>query len=164
MGDIKKPKDALPANKEEAQKRYDAAQDERTEFERKAAERRQQMNEARGKRRFDPKAKRRLFKDGSLMPNVLYWPRAIFEDGWWASWSGSEKAIIGVLVWKTYGYEKRTDKVSLSQLIEFSGVGRDAALKAIKSLEAVGAIGVARKVLDNGDKDTNEYELLIKDR
>ena len=70
----------------------------------------------------------------------------VFVDGIWAGLSPSAKAIYPVIAWKTTGFEKDSDKISHTQLMEFSGIRRRETMgAAIKELVELGLIEVSQK-------------------
>ena len=70
----------------------------------------------------------------------------VFVDGIWAGLSPSAKAIYPVIAWKTTGFEKDSDKISYTQLMEFSGIRRRETMgAAIKELVELGLIEVSQK-------------------
>ena len=70
----------------------------------------------------------------------------VIANGTWAGLSPSAKAIYPVIVWKTTGFEKDSDKISYTQLMEFSGIRRRETMgAAIKELVELGLIEVSQK-------------------
>ena len=70
----------------------------------------------------------------------------VIANGTWAGLSPSAKAIYPVIAWKTTGFEKESDKISHTQLMELSGVKRAETIgAAVKELVELGLIEVSQK-------------------
>jgi len=73
-------------------------------------------------------------------------------------------AELKVLLWivrKTFGWRKDSDAISLSQLIEGTGLGPTSVKRAVKDLESKGAITVKRDLTKQGDSAVNTYGLRL---
>jgi len=57
---------------------------------------------------------------------------------------GSEGQVLWAIIRKTYGWHKKADRISISQLSEMTGVSRRMVIYAIKNLEAKNMITVNR--------------------
>lgn len=69
---------------------------------------------------------------------------------------GSHFRVLLVILRKTYGYSKKTDKISLSQFRELTGLSNRTVIRCIQDLEAKKMIHVVR-LLSDGLKAPNEY-------
>ncbi len=77
--------------------------------------------------------------------------------------SGAEVKVLLWLFYKTLGFRKREDAVSLSQIVEGTGLSRPAAVKAVRQLEERGCVEVVRGVTREGDRETNVYRPRFRD-
>ena len=96
-------------------------------------------------------------------PSVNFWsyPKAL--DGYWHQLSGSEQKVLDYILRHTWGFNKTSDEISLSQLEKGiknfdkgTGLSRPTVIKALKGLIKKGFI--YRKL----GKKANRYEL-VKD-
>lgn len=55
--------------------------------------------------------------------------------------TGAERRVLDVIFFKTYGFRKKTDKISLTQFEEFTGLPRRTITRSIDSLEKRNIIG-----------------------
>lgn len=78
-------------------------------------------------------------------PNFTQVPNEIF-DKWMSELSGVEFKILMAICRKTFGWDKRKDKISYSQFIDLSGTGRRQISDAIKKLILLDLIEVNSKV------------------
>lgn len=65
----------------------------------------------------------------------------------------SERRVLDTVLRKTYGYNKKEDAISLSQLMEVTNLGKRTIIYAIQNLEAKNMIEVRKK-----DYDSNIYK------
>lgn len=108
--------------------------------------------------------------DRPFIPNSTIIPNIVL-DVLMAQLSPSEFKVLMYLCRRTYGFWKKRDAVSLSQLadgietrdgrrIDFgTGLSRPTVIKAIKSLEAMGLVKVKRVRIDEKHNAINVYEL-----
>lgn len=90
-------------------------------------------------------------------PNYTQCPN-IFFDEILKSLSGSETKIFCVIMRKTFGWQKSSDRISYSQIMEMSGIMSKATVNdAIKSLETKGYVIAERK------KQTTVYSVNVTD-
>ena len=69
----------------------------------------------------------------------------IIDDGTWADLGGAAKAIYPVIVRKTTGFEKDSDKISRAQLMTLSGINNNHTFaKGIKELSEKGLISAQK--------------------
>ncbi len=69
----------------------------------------------------------------------------IIDDGTWAGLGGAAKAIYPVIVRKTTGFEKDSDKISRAQLMTLSGINNNHTVaKGIKELSEKGLISAQK--------------------
>jgi len=88
-------------------------------------------------------------------PNYTQYPNEIL-DKWMSILSGPEFKVISCICRKTFGWSKSKDKISLSQIIEMTGLSRQGALNAISKLEKHDII-----ICNHGQGKTNEYCIKI---
>ena len=88
------------------------------------------------------------------VPNHTQTPNELFDDHM-RYMSGSELKVILAICRKTFGWHKEQDNISLSQLMELTGLTRSSVINAIKSLIARGLI--ARRKIGN----SYEYALIL---
>jgi phage replication O-like protein O len=69
---------------------------------------------------------------------------------------GSEHALVMAVLRKTYGFQKKEDKISISQLQDMMGLSRRAVIYNLQNLEAKGILVVARSM----DGDKNDVNLI----
>lgn len=67
--------------------------------------------------------------------------------------SGEEWKCLIVIIRKTYGWQKKADRISLSQFAELTDMKRQSVARALKSLSAKMLIGVS----ENADRKALEY-------
>ncbi len=67
--------------------------------------------------------------------------------------SGEEWQVLWVILRKTYGYNKKEDKISLSVFVKLTGLKRQNVFRAIKKLSSKKIIGVIK----NDDSKINSY-------
>lgn len=59
--------------------------------------------------------------------------------------SGEARQVLDTVIRKTYGFNKKTDQIALSQFTDSTGMTKTAVLKAIKKLEEMNLIIVTKK-------------------
>lgn len=96
-------------------------------------------------------------------PNFTQIPNAIFElmadKG--AGLTEAELRVILAIARKTFGWHKKRDKISLSQLVEMTSMSRTS---VVAGLRAAQARGIVRQTPDKGDKRGGMfYELVVED-
>ena len=81
--------------------------------------------------------------------------------------NGEARQVLDVIIYKTYGFNKKTDWIALSQFCQATGLSKPAVCKAIKKLLTMNIIIITQK--DNGDvkmfmfnKDFDTWEPLPK--
>jgi phage replication O-like protein O len=67
--------------------------------------------------------------------------------------SGEEWKCLIVIIRKTYGWHKKSDRISLSQFSQIADMKKQSASRALKSLSAKRLIGISK----NADRETLEY-------
>jgi phage replication O-like protein O len=93
-------------------------------------------------------------------PTYTQTPNDLF-DHWLPLLKESELKVILVIMRKTFGWHKKKDKISISQLMEKTGLSRETVIIAAKSLENKGL--VIRKVSGKLGQQTTEYELIVNE-
>lgn len=66
--------------------------------------------------------------------------------------SGEEWLVLNCVIRKTYGFNKKSDYISLSQFQEYTGLKRPNVIRSLKKL-------VAKKLLGSSQKDTRDMHL-----
>lgn len=93
-------------------------------------------------------------------PNHTQTPNELF-DHWLPHLSESELKVLLVIFRKTFGWHKNRDKISISQLMTLTGLGRDAVINAGKTLHQKGII--LREVIGPNGKQETYFELVIEE-
>jgi phage replication O-like protein O len=93
-------------------------------------------------------------------PNYTQTPNDLF-DHWLPHLSESELKVLLVIMRKTFGWHKVRDKISISQLSQFTGMLRETVIKATKSLKDKGVI--IRQVIGPIGKQETFYELVVNE-
>ena len=70
-----------------------------------------------------------------LLPNTFPCPNWVIDMGIWAMLGDKERACYTVFLRKTIGWWKHTDRISMSQLEEFTGLAQGTVRQAMKNLE-----------------------------
>ena len=73
--------------------------------------------------------------------------------------SGEENQILNCVIRKTYGFNKKTDHISLSQFQKYTGMNRPAVARAIKKLVSKKILGSIKKDTTSIKKDTSTITL-----
>ncbi len=111
-------------------------------------------------------------------PYENYWQYPKMMNGYWHELSGTEQKVLDYILRHTWGYQKMSDKISLSQFTEGiknkktgkwvdKGIGirnKNTILKAIKKLEKIGFIKTSQffgkpkeiSLVTNGDNTSNQ--------
>lgn len=74
-----------------------------------------------------------------------------------------ERLILLFIVRKTIGHSKKSDGISLSQFIKFTGASKPTVLKAIENLQKNKFINIQKQTLKNGGKSFNRYTPLVNE-
>lgn len=97
-----------------------------------------------------------------MKKNFWMYPRAM--DAWWHELSGSEQKCLDFILRRTWGWEKSSDEISLTQFEKGigkndkgTGLSQRQIVTAIKGLESKGYILIKK---DRGR--TNEYSLVVQ--
>ena len=93
-------------------------------------------------------------------PNYSPTPNDLF-DHWLPHLNESELKVILVIIRKTFGWHKIRDRISISQLQQFTGLSETSILSAIKSLISKGLI--FKNTIGPNGKQQTFYELSIED-
>ncbi len=72
-----------------------------------------------------------------------------------------EFRILILILRKTIGFNKKSDGISLSQFIKFTGISKDKVIKSLESLQKNKFISVQKQTLKNGGKSFNRYTPLV---
>ena len=88
-----------------------------------------------------------------FVPNSFQLANAFVDDAM-EHLSGNAVKIYLVVVRKTRGWQKETDKISLSQFEAYTGLARHTTIKAVRELVAIGLL-----IETKGGKSTNQYSL-----
>lgn len=67
---------------------------------------------------------------------------------------GSDRQVLDAIIRKTYGYRKKEDAISISQLMQLTNLSKRTVIYALKNLEAKNMVAVKR-YCHNGTKGTN---------
>ena len=95
-------------------------------------------------------------------PNTTHIPNVIF-DYWMSRLSPGEFKILMCICRKTFGWQKESDKISRSQIVEMTGLSREGVRKSLSILEDYGLILKTEQFNTQGDNDPNLYEILVED-
>lgn len=96
-------------------------------------------------------------------PNYTQYPNELL-DKHMRNMSGSEFKVISLIIRKTFGFEdkykqrKTYDKISISQIMEFTGISKPIAISAVKVLEE--KHNLIRSVKKH--KSTTEYHIVFE--
>jgi phage replication O-like protein O len=75
-----------------------------------------------------------------------------------------EFRILILILRKTIGFNKKSDGISLSQFIKFTGISKDKVIKSLENLQKNKFISVQKQTLKNGGKSFNRYTPLVLDK
>ena len=97
-----------------------------------------------------------------MRKNFWMYPRVM--DAWWYELSGSEQKVLDFILRRTWGWEKSSDHISLSQfekgggkLGNGTGLSQRQVITAIRELERKGYISIKKQT-----GKTNEYSLVVQ--
>ncbi|MCC6167438.1 MAG: replication protein [Caldilineaceae bacterium] len=110
-------------------------------------------------------AQEREVKDigGILVPNAFQVPNEVVDDGWLKELGGSEIKVLIFITRKTFGFNKiGGDRIPLSQIIDGTGLSRQATVSAIQVLENCHLIRVVRGTSQDGVRKMNFYQLITR--
>ncbi len=98
---------------------------------------------------------------GFSLPNAIPIP----EELWTLlpEMGEAELKVVLFLLYKTLGFRKREDAISLSQIIAGTGLSRPAVARAIHRLQEKGVVEVFRSTSPEGDRETNVYRPRFRD-
>lgn len=111
---------------------------------------------------------------GFSSPNTTPVPDELF-DVLAARLTESELRVLLYIVRRTFGFKKRSDAISLKQLVEGiktrdgrvmdvgTGMSKQGVLRGVQGLVRKGIIEVRRRLTDEGDSEVNVYSLRFKD-
>ncbi|MDO8452043.1 MAG: replication protein [bacterium] len=88
--------------------------------------------------------------------NFWMYPRVM--DAWWHQLSGSEQKTLDFCLRKLWGWEKQSDRISLSQFEKGTGLSQRQIITASAALEQKGYVSVKRQI-----GKTNEYSLVVQE-
>jgi len=100
-----------------------------------------------------------VIRDGAVMsklliPNTCQVPNVIFDEVMGRISDSSLRVLFAILRF-TYGFQKRSDKISLGQLERMTGLSRPGVVKGIKCLGLLVTIRKGRQA----KRESNEYSL-----
>ena len=72
-----------------------------------------------------------------------------------------EFRILILILRKTIGFNKKSDGISLSQFIKFTGISKDKVIKSLENLQKNKFISVQKQTLKTGGKSFNRYTPLV---
>ena len=78
---------------------------------------------------------------------------------------GEVRQIFDLIIRKTYGYNKKKDVISYSQFVEFTGISRQASIKATRKLLQMNLISVTKngnRITYEINKDFEQWKMLPK--
>jgi len=91
-------------------------------------------------------------------PNYTQTPNDLF-DHWLPHLSEGELKVLLVIMRKTFGWHKKRDRISISQLAKITGMKEETVINASKSLQGKGIIN--RVVIGEIGRQSTYYELVI---
>ena len=95
---------------------------------------------------------------GYEVPNPTQTPNELFDDHM-KEMSGAELKVILAICRKTFGWHKDRDQISISQMMELTGLSNRAVIDAIKKLMGMGLI--ARRQLGEAKTSPYEYAMVL---
>lgn len=107
----------------------------------------------------------RVVKDigGILVPSAFQVPNEVVDEGWLRELGGAEIKVLLFITRKTFGFNKiGGDRIPLSQIIEGTGLSRQATVSAIQVLENCQLIRVVRGTSEDGVRKMNFYQLITR--
>lgn len=100
---------------------------------------------------------------GILVPSAFQVPNEIVDEGWLHELSGAEMKVLLYIIRKTFGFNKIAgDRIPLSQIIQSTGLSRQATVAAVDVLERSHLIRVIRGQSPDGLRKTNFYQLITR--
>ena len=97
-----------------------------------------------------------------------FWMYPNIMDQYWHTLSGSEQKVLDYLLRRTFGFRKTIDRVSHGQFArgikgydKGTGMIEKTVSEALKKLEQKGFIKIQRFIKDTGEKEINEYRLVM---
>ena len=93
-------------------------------------------------------------------PNYTQIPNVIF-DYWMNVLTPAEFKVLMCICRKTFGWHKRRDKVSLTQIMKSTGLSRGGIIKNVQCLVDHGLIGKIQSKTEDGDDAPNLFEVII---
>src|SRR3989344_1089235 len=97
-----------------------------------------------------------------------FWMYPKVMDQYWYTLSGSEQKVLDYLLRRTFGWQKPKDQVSIGQFAKGlngrdtgTGLSERAVIRALDMLEQRGFIKIQRFIKDTGEKEINEYRLVM---
>jgi phage replication O-like protein O len=74
-----------------------------------------------------------------------------------------ERLILLFIIRRTIGFNKKSDGISLSQFIKFTGASKPTVLKAIENLKKMKCINIHKQTTSTGGKHYNRYTPLVNE-
>ena len=74
-----------------------------------------------------------------------------------------ERLVLLYIIRKTIGFNKKSDGISLSQFVKFTGASKPTIIKAIENLKKMKCINVLKQTNSTGGKHYNRYTPLVKE-
>lgn len=96
-------------------------------------------------------------------PNFTQVPNIIF-DHWMKILTPGEFKVLLCICRKTFGWSKKKDRISLRQISEFTGLGRQSLPKMLNRLCDLGLLKKHKQKTEWGDDAPNEYEINVVDK
>ncbi len=93
-------------------------------------------------------------------PNYTQTPNDLF-DHWLPLLGEAELKVLLVIIRKTFGWHKKRDRISITQLSEITGLLRETVIKATTSLQSKGII--IKDVKGQAGRQETHYELVIEE-
>jgi len=93
-------------------------------------------------------------------PNYTQLPNR-FVDEYMSKVSPGASMVYLVVCRKTIGWQKENDEISLSQIMDLTGLSKSSAIRGVKELEDLNLLRVVRS--EKGRKSANCYELIFDD-
>lgn len=93
-------------------------------------------------------------------PNYTQTPNDLF-DHWLPFLKEGELKVLMVIMRKTFGFHKDSDKISISQLMHYTGLSEATVLSSIKSLIQMGL--VRKETVGKTGMQESHYQLIVED-
>lgn len=97
--------------------------------------------------------------NNAYIPNTASIPN-IFFDHWMAKLTPAEFKLLMAIARKTYGWNKKKDRISLRQLTELTGLNKSSVVRSTEDLVNMGLVLKFKTKGDYGDLP-NEYEINV---